>query len=138
MKQVTANRLHDEADDGSGSDEEDVTKGSANDPFEEFVPPDESRSTGTPAKPSIASMFTTPTKAKSPFGKFPLGNLGSAIVASRWRVKAGLGGATPVTTRDERRKARQKQLRDGAPPSYVDNDTRSPAVSYTHLRAHET
>ena len=128
MKQVTANRLHDEADDGSGSDEEDVTKGSANDPFEEFVPPDESRSTGTPAKPSIASMFTTPTKAKSPFGKFPLGNLGSAIVASRWRVKAGLGGATPVTTRDERRKARQKQLRDGAPPSYVDNDTRSPVA----------
>ena len=128
MKQVTANRLHDEADDGSGSDEEDVTKGSANDPFEEFVPPDESRSTATPAKPSIASMFTTPTKAKSPFGKFPLGNLGSAIVASRWRVKAGLGGATPVTTRDERRKARQKQLRDGAPPSYVDNDTKSPVA----------
>ena len=128
MKQVTANRLHDEADDGSGSDEEDVTKGSVNDPFEEFVPPDESRSTGTPTKPSIGSMFTTPTKAKSPFGKFPLGNLGSAIVASRWRVKAGLGGATPVTTRDERRKARQKQLRDGAPPSYVDNDTRSPVA----------
>lgn len=128
MKQVTANRLHDEADDGSGSDEEDVAKGSVNDPFEEFVPPDESRPTGTPTKPSIGSMFTTPTKAKSPFGKFPLGNLGSAIVASRWRVKAGLGGATPVTTRDERRKARQKQLRDGAPPSYVDNDTRSPVA----------
>ena len=129
MKQVTANRLHDEADDGSGSDGEDDAKGGANDPFEEFVPPDEFQYAATTTKPSIMNLFKTPTKAKSPFGgKSPLGNLGSAIAASRWRVKAGLGGATPVTTRDERRKARQKQLRDGAPPSYVDDDARSPVA----------
>ena len=107
MKQVTANRLHDEADDGSGSDEEDVAKGSVNDPFEEFVPPDESRPTGT--RPSHRLVpCSQPDQGKITIWQISLGNLGSAIVASRWRVKAGLGGATPVTTRDERRKARQK------------------------------